>query len=194
MFREKGYLASSQRELAKRAGIKGGSLYHHFSSKQEILFEIMESTINDMIDRLKMILLTTKDAEDSLRRAMEFHIDYVLHGADETYISDDELRNLEPDNYRQIVARRDIYQNFFEMIFQDGKIQKNWQVPDSRLLARMVILMGSSVGRWYKTTGPLTTMEIVDQYVELICRGLESNQEIGEGLTQEMEQDKVVNR
>jgi AcrR family transcriptional regulator len=172
LFREKGYLASSQRELAKQAGIKVPSLYHHFASKQDILFQIMKTTMNDMVARLEVILADTDDAEEQLRKALIFHIDFTIYGSDETYITDDELRNLTPENYQIIISRRDAYQYLYEKILVEGCLQKGWQVPDCRLMARMVVLMGSSVYRWYKQGGPLSTEEIADHYVDMICRGL----------------------
>ncbi len=172
LFREKGYLASSQRELAQRAGIKVATLYHHFPSKQDILFQLMQTTMDDMVARLSVILDATVDAEEQLRKALIFQINYTIDGSDQTYITDDELRNLNPENYLKIVSRRDAFQNLYEKIFAKGCQQQSWQVPDCKLLARMVVLMGSSVYRWYKQGGPLTTEEVAEQYVEMICRGL----------------------
>jgi AcrR family transcriptional regulator len=172
LFREKGYIASNLRELAKRAGIQGGSLYHHFGSKQDILFQLMDNTMTDMVTSLSTHLAETTDPEEKLRRLLRFHISYTVCGPDETYITDDELRNLNAVNYLQIIAKRDAYQKLFEEVFQDGCQQKGWMVVDYKLVARAAIQMGTGVASWYRPGGPMSIDQISEHYAELLCRGL----------------------
>ena len=47
MFREKGYAASSMRDLADAVGIEAASLYNHIKSKSEMLHEIIFRIAND---------------------------------------------------------------------------------------------------------------------------------------------------
>ena len=172
LFREKGYLASNLRELAKRAGIQGGSIYHHFSSKQDILFQLMDNTMTDMVSSLTSQLATVPTPILKLQLLFSFHIEYIIYGPDETYITDDELRNLDEDNYRLVVAKRDAYQHLFEQVLLDGRDQLGWQVTEHKLVARAIIQMGPGVARWYKPGGPLSIAQIADQYAELFVKGL----------------------
>ncbi len=171
LFREKGYLASNLRELAKRVGIQGGSIYHHFGSKQEILFQLMDNTMTDMVERLTEELAAANNLEEKLHRLFLFHIEYNICGPDETYITDDELRNLSSDNYLQVIAKRDKYQQLFEQVFAAGK-EQGWLVEDVKLVARAAIQMGTGVSRWYRPEGPLRIEEIAEQYTALFFRGL----------------------
>lgn len=173
LFREKGYPGSNLRELAKRSGIQGGSIYHHFSSKQEILFQLMDNTMSDMIARLSAILATLDCPTERLRQTIRFHIEYHIVGPDETYITDDELRNLEPDNYLKIVAKRDRYQLLIEEIFRSGKETLNWHTPDIKLCTRALIQMCAGVSTWFKDDGPLSIAEIAEHYMELLSKGLQ---------------------
>lgn len=172
LFREKGYISSSLRELANRAGIQGGSIYHHFSSKQEILFQLMDNTMSDMVTSLSALLAETDNLEEKLRLLLVFHINYTICGPDETYITDEELRNLDADNYLHIVAKRDLYQKLFEDVFTAGSRDAGWQVTNPKLTARATIQMGTGVSSWYKPDGPLSIEEIVANYKDLLYRGL----------------------
>lgn len=172
LFREKGYLASNLRELAKRAGIQGGSIYHHFGSKQEILFQLMDNTMTDMVTSLSTLLAGIDDPGDQLSRSLRFHIGYTICGPDETYITDDALRNLNADNYLQIIAKRDAYQKLFEEVFLAGSQQQGWMVVDQKLMARAAIQMGTGVASWYKPEGPMSIDQISEYYAELLCKGL----------------------
>jgi AcrR family transcriptional regulator len=49
LFAQKGYRATTVREIAEAAGILSGSLYHHFDSKESIGDEILSGFINDVL-------------------------------------------------------------------------------------------------------------------------------------------------
>ncbi|TYO95788.1 TetR family transcriptional regulator [Geothermobacter ehrlichii] len=172
LFREKGYLGANLRELAARVGIKGGSIYHHFASKQEILFEVMDQTMTEMIERLSAALEGAESPSEKLRRMVRFHVDYIVTGADRAYVTDDELKNLEPDNYRAVIAKRDRYQRLIEQILEEGQRQEGWRVPDVKLCCRALIKACAGVATWYKPDGALSLAQIAEVYADLFRNGL----------------------
>lgn len=172
LFRQNGYLGTNLRDLAARVGIKGGSIYHHFASKQDILCEVMLQTMDEMIARLREALEEAETPSDMLVNMVRFHIDYIVTGADRAYVTDDELRNLEPDNYREVVARRDRYQRMVEEIFERGIDEENWQVADVKLCTRALIKACAGVASWYRPEGGKTLREIADIYAGLFLQGL----------------------
>lgn len=177
LFREKSYPGANLRELARRAGIQGGSIYHHFASKQEILFELMDNTMSDMIERLTEQLADIECPLEKLRRTVHFHIEYHVTGPDQTYITDEELRNLEPENYLKVVAKRDCYQKIIEDILKAGKAEQDWQLDEPKLYTRALIKMCAGVSTWFKAGGALSTRQIADSYANLLCNGLRSRDE-----------------
>jgi len=172
LFREKGYPGTNLRELARRAGIQGGSIYHHFASKQEILFQLMDHTMNDMIERLTERLVDAESPLEKLRKTVHFHIEYHVTGPDQTYITDDELRNLEPDNYLKVVAKRDCYQRIIEEILSAGRTEQNWRLDEPKLYTRALIKMCAGVATWFKPEGELSLAQIAEAYTDLLCNGL----------------------
>ncbi|HEY5674267.1 MAG TPA: TetR/AcrR family transcriptional regulator [Malonomonas sp.] len=178
LFREKGYPGANLRELARRAGIQGGSIYHHFASKQEILFQLMDQTMSDMIERLTQQLVGAQTPLEKLRRTIHFHIEYHVTGPDQTYITDEELRNLEPENYLKVVAKRDRYQKIIEQIMSDGKAKEGWQLDEPKLYTRALIKMCAGVSTWYKPGGGMTVAQIAEAYIGLLCNGLLPREEL----------------
>lgn len=172
LFREKGYPGANLRELARRAGIQGGSIYHHFTSKQEILFQLMDQTMSDMIERLTERLSTLSSPLEQLRATVHFHIEYHVTGPDQTYITDEELRNLEPDNYLKVVAKRDRYQKIIEGVLSAGKAEQAWQLDEPKLYTRALIKMCAGVSTWFNPEGDLTVAQIAKAYTDLFCNGL----------------------
>lgn len=172
LFREKGYAGANLRELARRAGIQGGSIYHHFASKQEILFQLMDQTMSDMIERLSERLADADSPLEKLRRTIHFHIEYHVTGPDQTFITDEELRNLEPDNYLKVVAKRDRYQKIIEEVLQAGQVEQGWQLDEPKLYSRALIKMCAGVSTWFKPEGALSIAQIAEAYGNLLCNGL----------------------
>src|SRR5262245_52197877 len=73
---EHGYEAMSLRQLAAEVGIQVGSLYNHISTKQELLFDLVQDHINDLLRELDLALEGRTDPADQLRAFVAFHVTY----------------------------------------------------------------------------------------------------------------------
>lgn len=172
LIREKGYGATTLRELAGRAGIQGGSVYHHFSSKQEILFRIMEQTMAELIDRVGAAMAGEQDPSRKLAAAIRAHIAFHTTRLDETYITDAELRSLSPENYRHIVGMRDSYEQLYVRMIEAGVRQGQMSVPHVKITVRALLQACTGVSYWFRPEGVLTVGEIADNYLHLFFRGI----------------------
>jgi TetR/AcrR family transcriptional regulator, cholesterol catabolism regulator len=172
LFREKGYMASTLRELAKRSGVQGGSIYHHFSSKQEILYQIMDSTMASLLFNLKEITRDEKDPVEKLKKAIRFHIEYHVKNPDETYVTDSEIRSVAKGAYDRIVRKRRNYEKIFIQIIEEGIKNGGIIVHDVKLVAIAILQMCTGVSHWFKEDGLLSMEEIVDEYINFSCWGL----------------------
>ncbi|WP_300668885.1 TetR/AcrR family transcriptional regulator [Desulfoluna sp.] len=172
LFREKGYSGSTLRELAKRAGVKGGSIYHHFNSKQEILFMIMEDTMVNLITRVSREIEEVTSPREKLRKAIRAHVAFHAMDADETYVSDAELRSLDLTNYKKIVGMRDQYEGIYKKMLQEGIDTEELEIDNVTLSSRALLQMCTGISYWYTPEGPLTIQEIADNYVDLFFHGV----------------------
>ncbi|MBN1226199.1 MAG: TetR family transcriptional regulator [Deltaproteobacteria bacterium] len=172
LFREKGYMASTLRELAKRSGVQGGSIYHYFSSKQEILYQIMDSTMASLLFNLKEIIRDEKDPVEKLKKAIRFHIEYHVKNPDETYVTDSEIRSITKGAYDRIVRKRRNYEKIFIQIIEEGITSGGIIVNDVKLVAIAILQMCTGVSHWFKEDGLLSVEEIVDEYINFSCWGL----------------------
>jgi AcrR family transcriptional regulator len=171
LFREKGYNGSTLRGLASRSGVKGGSIYHHFSSKQEILYAIMEYTMTNLINRLQLAIKDEDEPLEKLRKAIIFHIEYHTGDMDETYVADAELRSLEDDNYRKIVQMRNDYEEIYRNILFEGKCAGKMHIENIKIASRAVLQMCTGISYWFDPCGEQSISEIAEGYVELFLWG-----------------------
>src|ERR1700710_2022134 len=107
---EHGYSAMSLRQLAAAVGIQAGSLYNHISTKQELLFDLVQDHVNELLRQLDLALEDKNGPEERLRAFVAFHVSYHMSRKREVFIANSELRSLEPKNYDAIVALRSAYE------------------------------------------------------------------------------------
>lgn len=172
LFREKGYMASTLRELAKRSGIQGGSIYHHFTSKQEILYQIMDYTMTNLLFNLKKSIRDEKDPVEKLKKAIRFHIEYHVNNPDETQVTDSEIRSLTKGKYDRIVKQRRNYEKIFIQIIEEGIEQGVIVVNDVKLASIAILQMCTGISYWFNEGGPLTMEEVADEYIRFSCWGV----------------------
>ena len=82
LFLTAGYAETTMREIAAAAGMKAGSIYHHFTSKEEMLELILIQGIDVMIQSFHQTQRETqeRDALSRLRAAQQWHYIQELHG------------------------------------------------------------------------------------------------------------------
>ena len=172
LFREKGYNGSTLRDLAKRAGVQGGSVYHHYASKQEILFMIMEYTLTMLILKVRQEIEGETKPLAKLRRAIQFHIEYHTVDTDETYVTDSELRSLDQSNYKKIVTLRNNYEMIFREIMEAGNAQGEMHIDDVKLASKALLQMCTGISYWYTPGGDKSIRDIADYYISLFFWGI----------------------
>lgn len=110
LFREKGYAGTTVRDIAAVLGILSGSLFHHFRSKEDILFAVMESVITSMRDDLEAALADAPTHQARVRALIAVELTY-LHGParDATFVLFHDWRALSPERQTTLLQGRDAY-------------------------------------------------------------------------------------
>ena len=172
LFRVKSYEAATLRELAGRSGIKGGSVYYHFTSKQEILFSIMDFTMSELMFLLKDVIKNERDVITKLRKAIETHIVYHINNLDMTYVTDSEIRSLGEENLRCVIRKRQKYENLFSDVMDEGVREGVFHIRNTKIVAFAILQMCTGVSYWYKVGGPLNVQDIVNIYFDFVYAGV----------------------
>jgi TetR/AcrR family transcriptional regulator, cholesterol catabolism regulator len=79
LFAEKGFRATTVRDIAQAAGILSGSLYHHFDSKESIGDEILASFLNAVLADYRRAVAEGSDPRDVLERVVRSTVDTLTH-------------------------------------------------------------------------------------------------------------------
>ena len=82
LFQQQGYDATSMNDVAAALKLSKGGLYHHFQSKDEMLFHIMSHAMEITEERVINVVRRIDGAEERLRTLIRLHIQVVLSPED----------------------------------------------------------------------------------------------------------------
>jgi AcrR family transcriptional regulator len=123
IFSQKGYHGTSMQDIALAVNLQKASLYHHVSSKQEILFDLLNRGLDLLIDRLNQAVQGPATPDQKLRRAMCVYLETLAEYQDLAAVLLLEHRSLEPEYNLQHVPRRDRFENIWRDLIRDGQEQ-----------------------------------------------------------------------
>jgi AcrR family transcriptional regulator len=171
---EHGYEAMSLRQLAAEVGIQAGSLYNHISTKQELLFALVQDHMNTLLRQLEAALEGKDEPSEQLRAFVAFHVAYHMTKKREVFIANSELRSLDPKNYDTIVALRGAYEQRLAQILADGVSEGAFEVPDIQVATFAILSLLTGLCSWYRPGGRLTREAIVAAHEKLVLSGVTS--------------------
>jgi len=171
LFREKGFNGTSMADLAGEVGITKSSLYHHFPSKQALLSEIIELTVNRVTPLVEEVAESDLPVRERLSRAVALHTVEAIRDQDAIACFIEEGRYLAPDFMAAHVAKRDHYELIFRRMFAEGIASGEFVDQDVGLAVKAVLGMCNSVVRWYRPGGPYTPDEIASEFAHFAVRG-----------------------
>lgn len=171
-FFEKGYDATTLREVAAASGVKVGSLYNHISSKEDLLHQVMGGIIDDLMVLLERALDTPGDTVDKLCAAIDCHVRFHATRAQESFIGNTNLRALSHDLRQVIIDKRNNYERILEQLIWQAGEEGLAQILDPRLHTYSIVALGTNVASWYKPGGRLELDEVVSIYTVLGLRQL----------------------
>jgi AcrR family transcriptional regulator len=173
MFRQGGYDATSMNDLAAELGLSKGALYHHFQSKDEILFHIMNHAMDITEERVIVPVKAIADPEQRLRQLIALHIQLVLRARDrEITVILHENHPLPASLRRRVNARKKEYIHYVEGVIADAQKAKQCKGKVSARAATFALLgMINWIYQWYSPEGSLQERDLVEQYTEIFFSG-----------------------
>lgn len=171
LFARSGFAAVSMRQIAAEVGVQAGALYLYTPDKQSLLFDLMQSHLQDLLAAWQAQPIGA-DPHARLKAFARFHILYHLDRPDAVFVAYMELRSLTADNFARIEILRRAYEDQLEDILRQGQAAGVFQVPDSKLATLAVIAMLTGVNTWYRREGRLSPERVADLYADMVLRAV----------------------
>ena len=173
LFQEQGYDATSMNDVAAALRLSKGGLYHHFQSKDEILFDLMNHAMDITQERVINSVRGIADPEDRLRTLIRRHIAVVLSERDrEITVMLHENHPLRPSLRKQINARKKEYVRFVEALIAEVQRTRGSKASVAPRAGAFALLgMINWIYQWYRPDGPLQEEDLARQYTEIFFAG-----------------------
>lgn len=170
-FNELGYHGTSTREISKRAGIGVATLYHHFSSKQVILVDLVTTFFSGLLEGVDAAVeAAPDDPRAQLEACVREHIRFSIAHQSDGFVAVRDFRSLNDATMKKVLEQRVSEQRLFEQIIRRGVRSGVFDVDRPTDAARAIIQMCTAVMSWYQPDGNRTAEELAEIYVELSCR------------------------
>jgi TetR/AcrR family transcriptional regulator, cholesterol catabolism regulator len=178
LFRERGYAATSIRDIARALSVQGASLYAHVTSKEDVLWAIVNraaSRFEAAADGAELEAAGRRpdDAAEAVAALVRAHVMVLTSDVDEAGVFVNEWRSLGPDRRAQILARRDAYERRFRRHIHAGMGVGTFAMTDPAIAAAVALSALNGVAAWYDPSGRLPPDRVADHLVELVLRMLE---------------------
>lgn len=172
LFKEKGFKATSMREIADVVGVEAASLYNHIKSKNELLniicFEVANKYVHSMDEIENMKLPSIQKVELLLR----FHINGMVQNFDEVYVSDREWKHLDYPFLNNMQNQRRTYRKRFAAIINDGIKKNEIKKIDAPTAVLIMLHAISGIESWHRSTKKVSGKELQENMVAILIDGL----------------------
>lgn len=172
LFREKGYSATSMRDLAEHVGVEAASLYNHIRSKAEILQEICFKTANRFMDHITEVESSGQQSIAKIEAILRFHIRQIVLSYEEVYVMDREWKHLTDPYLSNMQSQRRSYRQRIAAIIEEG-IRKGEIKPIDAPTAVLIILHAvSGIESWHRSVKRISAEMLEDNMVMILVEGL----------------------
>lgn len=172
MFREKGFAATSMRDLAETVGIEAASLYNHIQSKSEILQDITFRMANECNDHLDSLDDNGMNSTEKIESLIRFHVQMMINRFEDYYVMVNEWIHLSDPYLTNFSLQRRSYVQKMENIIQQGINNKEMKpvIPYVAVLTILSSVRGLEF--WHRSRQRITPVEMEDNMVNHLINGL----------------------
>src|SRR5262245_10479715 len=177
VFRTKGYHAATVRDIAEEVGILKGSLYHHFASKEELLYLVVKEPIAQMYRTISGIAAADVSAAEKLRQAISAHLEAFDRHYPHLLVYLRERESVERRFREMIGFSPKEYERCWQQILREG-VENGEFRPDLDIQVASYGLLGmlNWSYKWYDPQGRLSVREVAEEFTSLALAGIAAEQ------------------
>ena len=179
VFAEKGFHGSSTRDIAEHMGIKQGSLYYYFKSKEEALGEVCLFGIEDYVDHMKVIAASDQSFESKLMATITSHLSSYRERNEALKVYNDERFYLPEEKRKNLKLLGSGYRQLLEEIFEEGvRSGALRESIDCHFAAQAVIGICNAWGDIIVRDPDLDLFDIIQKCTDLLMNGFRERRTI----------------
>jgi AcrR family transcriptional regulator len=174
LFQNKGYAATSMRDLATDLGIEAASIYSHIKSKEEILQNICFKMADEFFAAKEAIESKNLPPLQKLKEAIKGHVKVVTKNASASAVFFTEYKHLSEPSLSEFLQMRMHYEDWFRNIIIEGMSEKKMREVDQKFTTLTILSSINFISNWYKPDGKMSSDEIGERLSKLFIEGMKS--------------------
>jgi AcrR family transcriptional regulator len=178
LFAEQGYDATSVQQVVARAGVTKGALYHYFSAKEDLLFEIYNTLFTEQIAGLDRIVAQRSDPATTIREIID---DLVITTAARTRavtVFGREGSRLDAQRWQALQASWRRYQDTVRKVIREAQESGEFSSATSPEVVSWAIFgFTNDIHTWYRPDGPKSAAVIAKELADFVLNGLSKKED-----------------
>ena len=172
VFAVKGFHGASTKDIAEHLGIKQGSLYYYFKSKEEALGEVCLFGIEDYVDRMQTIAASEQPFEAKLMATITSHLSSYRERNEALKVYNDERLYLPEEKRAKLKSLGSSYRQLLEQIFEDGVASGVLRESiDCHFAAQAVIGLCNGWGEFIVRNPDMDLFDVIQKCTDLLLNG-----------------------
>ena len=172
LFARRGYDRTSVRDITRELGMSKSSLYYYFTSKEEVLFNLMDDCMDHALEVIESICRSDLPPTDKIREVFHFYASFYLSDMDRLTLLVNEINALN-DPYRDILIAKErryvqLLRGILNELEQEGELRP--VNPSAAVFAFFGMVHWAY--RWYRPDGPVTPDQVAHEFLEIFTRGV----------------------
>ena len=171
LFNKRGYLETSMNDIAAKAKMSKGGVYHYFTSKDEILYFILSNYMDLILADLEQELSQIESNVSKIKFIISRHINLYTKNLSEAKTLLHETNCL-PKNKFEIIAGKQ--RKYFQIVSRVVRESFEKSIPKDKLTALTFLLFGMCnwIYSWYDPKGSVTPQELSDLIYDIFLKGM----------------------
>ena len=169
-FADKGFHATTTRDIASGAGLSPAGVYVHFGSKEELLFNLSRSGHESALRLLRAAIADGRTPSDQLANVMARFTEWHVEQYQVARVVQYEHHHLTPEHHAEVLALRKEMDSLVRDVLERGVTDGAFTVDDSADTALALLSIVVDVARWYSPTIHRTPSEIGSTNAALALR------------------------
>ncbi|HKQ99010.1 MAG TPA: TetR/AcrR family transcriptional regulator, partial [Candidatus Polarisedimenticolia bacterium] len=170
-FRDRGYAATSVRDIARRVRMTPGNLYYYFRNKQDLLYFCQDHSLDVLLREARRIAAGPGPAEAKVRALVRSQVLCLLdelHGS----AGHIEFHAIPPGRLKKVIAKRDEYERIVRGMVEEAVRAGRPAGADPKLMTLAILGAVNWTARWYRPEGEWSPEAIADGFADFLVRGL----------------------
>ena len=159
-------------DIADAVSLRKASLYHHVSSKQEILLEILDQALELLLNRVSPITASNDPADKKLRLMIQEYLQILVENIDLATVLLFEHRALERRQHNRHVPNRDKFEALWRDTIAEGVRSRLFKCEDPAVAARALLGIMNWTITWFHPNGEKNIEQVANDYSNLLLGGL----------------------